>query len=95
MMAQRKKQIDLEKISEDDLLNTRICDLPINIEGTWLAECIDQLYAELQAKGISFEPECYLADEWLTPEKETCIGIPFYLAHPNLIRLEKKFMIGN
>ncbi len=93
MSVKQKKQIDLSNISEEDLLNTRICDLPLAVDGTWLAECIDQLHAELQGKGISFRPECYLADEWLTPEKETCIGIPFYLAHPSLIRLEKKFMI--
>jgi len=93
MAKQGKKLVDLDRISEEDLLHTRICDLPLKIEGTWLAECIMQLYAELQQKGIMFKPECYLADEWLTPEKETCIGIPFYLAHPALIRLEKKFMI--
>jgi hypothetical protein len=85
--------INLDKISEDELMNVRICDLPLKIEGTWLQECIQQLYGELQDKGIDFRPECYLADEWLTPEEETCIGIPFYLAHPTLIRLEKKFMI--
>lgn len=93
MVRQKKKQIDLHNISEEELLNTRICDLSLKIDGTWLAECIEQLYAELQEKEITFMPECYLADEWLTPEKETCIGIPFYLAHPALIRLEKKFMI--
>jgi len=92
-MTNNKKFIDLETISEDDLLNTRICDLPVKIEGTWASECIDQLHRELHEKGIDFKPECYLADEWLTPERETCIGIPFYLAHPALIRLEKKFMI--
>lgn len=92
-MTNKKKPIDLDLISEDDLLNVRICDLPVKIEGTWLSECIDQLYSELHEKGIDFRPECYLADEWLTPQKETCIGIPFYLAHPALARLEKKFMI--
>jgi len=92
-MIKIKKHFDLETISEDDLLNTRICDLPIAIKGTWVSECIDQLYGELNEKGIDLKPECYLADEWLTPEKETCIGIPFYLAHPALIRLEKKIMI--
>ena len=92
-MIKIKKSFDLENISEEDLLNTRICDLPIAIEGTWVSECIDQLHGELTEKGIDLKPECYLADEWLTPEKETCIGIPFYLAHPALIRLEKKFMI--
>jgi len=92
-MRNKKTQIDLDQVSEGDLLNTRICDLPVQIEGTWLKECIEQLANELQERGIVFRPECYLADEWLTPEKETCIGIPFYLAHPALIRLEKKFMI--
>jgi len=93
MVITRKKQIDLDNIPEEELLHARICDLPLKIEGNWLAECVDQLYDELRGKGIVFKPECYLADEWLTPEKETCIGIPFYLAHPALIRLEKKFMI--
>lgn len=88
-----KPVVDLENIREEDLLATRICDLPLKIEGTWLAECIAQLYKELEDKGIVFKPECYLADEWLTPEGETCVGIPFYLAHPVLTRLEKKIMI--
>jgi hypothetical protein len=89
-----KSPIDLDTISEDELLKTRLCDLPVVIEGTWLYDCIEQLYAELNAKGlVHFHPPCYLADEWLTPLGEACIGIPFYLAHPALIRLEKKFMI--
>jgi len=89
-----KENIDLNTISEEDLLKARLCDLPISIEGTWLKECIDQLYKELQDKGlVHFQPPCYLADEWLTPLGEACVGIPFYLAHPTLIRLEKRFMI--
>ncbi len=68
-------------------------DLPIAIEGTWLEECVKELYAELDAKGLVFHPECYLADEWLTPEGEVAIGIPFYLAHPALIRLERRMML--
>jgi len=87
------KNIDLDTITEEELLDTRICDLPLKIEGAWLSECVGQLYAELESKGIVFRPRCYLADEWLTPEKETCVGIPFYLAHPALIRLEKKYMV--
>lgn len=88
-----KRPINLNNISEEDLLNIRMNELPVKIEGTWLGECIDQLYKELGEKGLLFRPQCYLADEWLTPEKETCIGIPFYLAHPVLIKLEKKFMV--
>lgn len=88
-----KEPTDLENISDDELLKKRICDLPLKVQGTWLEECIIELYTELNDKGISFKPPCYLADEWLTPQGETCIGIPFYLAHPTLIRLEKKFMV--
>jgi hypothetical protein len=85
--------IDLNTISEEELLKTRLCDLPIDIEGTWLEDCVKALYHELDVKGLAFHPECYLADEWLTPEGETVIGIPFYLAHPVLLKLEHKMML--
>lgn len=92
-MVKNIKSVNLDTIREEELLQTRICDLPIQIQGTWLEECVSELYKELEDKGIGFKPECYLADEWLTPEHETCIGIPFYLAHPALIKLERKFMM--
>lgn len=89
-----KTPIDLNAIDEQDLLKVRICDLPITIPGTWLEECVSQLYQELADKGLTlFRPECYLAEEWLTPENEPVIGIPFYLAHPVLTKLEKKMML--
>ncbi|MFH1395278.1 MAG: putative zinc-binding metallopeptidase [Candidatus Omnitrophota bacterium] len=87
-----KKSINLEYLSSEELLKLRISDLPLSIKGTWLEECIEELYKELNEKGISFKPECYLADEWLTPDKEPVIGIPFFLAHPVLLKLEKKMM---
>jgi len=95
MTAQEPQQaaVDLETIAEEQLLDLRICDLPLQIAGTWLDERVAQLYRELKAKGILFEPRCYLADEWLTPEGEPVIGIPFYLAHSRLIALEKKMML--
>ena len=85
--------INLDTIGEEQLLDTRICALPVRIEGTWLEQRVSQLHRELRAKNILFEPGCYLADEWLTPEDEPVIGIPFYLAHPRLIALEKKMML--
>lgn len=85
--------IDIAALNEEQLLALRISDLPLAIEGTWLADCIAQLYKELEDKGLKFRPACYLADEWLTPLGEPVIGIPFYLAHPALARLEKKMML--
>ena len=85
--------IDLATIPEEELLGLRLSELPLRIEGTWLEACIAQLYRELAARNILFEPRCYLADEWLTPENEPVIGVPFYLAHPRLIKLQKKMML--
>lgn len=67
----------------------RICDLPIRIEGTVLEERIRAVYQELDSKGIRFYPEVYLGDEWFSPEGDPLVSIPYYLAHPRLIRLEK------
>ena len=87
------EKIDLENVTEDVLLKTRTRDLPVKIEDTWLEECVKALYDELRVKGIEFKPVCYLADEWLAPDKEPVVGIPFFLAHPVLLRLEKTMML--
>lgn len=83
---------DLSILTDDDLLKVRFCDLGIQIKGTWLEECVHTLYAELEAKGLAFRPRCYLADEWLSPDNEPVIGIPFYLAHHRLMALEQRLM---
>lgn len=85
--------IDLSTIPEDQLLALRLCQLPITLQGTWLEARVAQLHRELKARNILFEPLCYLADEWLTPENEPVIGVPFYLAHPRLIELQRKMMV--
>jgi hypothetical protein len=85
--------IALDTIKEETLLQTRIRDLPLQIPGTWLEQAITTLYRELDQKQIPFHPECYLADEWFSPDGEPVIGIPFYLAHPRLIALEEHIML--
>ena len=67
--------------------------MKLRIKDTLLEERIQRLYGELEEKGLSFRPPCYLADEWLTPDGTPIIGIPFYLAHPRLTQLEKKIML--
>ena len=84
---------NLDTISEEKLLELPIKDLPVQIEGTWLEKCVNELHKELKDRGLLFKPKCYLADEWLTPDLEPVVGIPFFLAHPALIKLEKKMMV--
>ena len=77
--------------SDEELLDFRMCDLPLAIEGT-LADRIGRLRAELHDRHLDFPLHFYLADEWFTPDGATAIAIPFYLAHPRLERLEETQM---
>jgi hypothetical protein len=70
------------------LLQARIKDLSLRLAGTPLERHIAQLHAELEAKGISLKPQCYLSDEWGCPSGVPVIGLPFYLADPNLHSIE-------
>lgn len=81
------------ELSDEELLEQKISNLKLTLEGSGLEERIGHLYQELDAQGILFHPPCYLADEWFVPEGETVIGIPFYLAHPRLQQLEQKMML--
>jgi hypothetical protein len=73
---------------DEELLAMRICDLGVRIEGSELEPLIAQVYSELEARGISLRPACYLGDEWFTPAQQALVAIPFYLAHPRLKALE-------
>lgn len=88
-----RRKTDPAPLTDEHLLGLRLCDLDLSLDHAPLARSIRQLYRELDARGIGFHPECYLADEWLCPDKEPVIGIPFYLAHPRLRALEKKIML--
>lgn len=73
------------------LLNTRVCDLGLTIETSAVEKFVQQLYRELEEKKIKkFRPSCYLTDEWGCPSGEPTIGIPFYLARPDLAQIERE-----
>ena len=74
-----------------DILTKPIRELGLRLEGSPLEKFVQQLYQELERKGLKkFRPACYLTDEWGCPSGEPVIGIPFYLADPKLARLEKE-----
>jgi len=91
-MAKITKVIDWDKLTDEELLQMRIRDFNLNIQNSSLEPLTIKLYDELASKGMVFRPPCYLADEWLCPDKEPIIGIPFFLAHPRLKNIEKKMM---
>lgn len=74
-----------------EVLAQKISELPLKIEGTILEEKIQQLYDEMEAKGLVFKPGCYLSNEWGCPDGIPIIGIPFYLVDKNLSRIEEEY----
>jgi hypothetical protein len=76
-------------VEVQEILSKPIQQLGLKLEGSPLERFVQQLYQELEAKGLKrFRPRCYLTDEWGCPNMEPVIGIPFYLADPQLQRLE-------
>ena len=75
-----------------EILGKPIRELGLKLEGSPIERFVHQLYEELGRKGLAkFRPACYLTDEWGCPSGEPVIGIPFYLANPDLASLEKQF----
>jgi hypothetical protein len=82
-----------EALPDEELLNVRICDLGLRIEGSEVEPHVAKLHAALAAKNLPLRPHCYLGAEWQSPNSTPAICIPFYLAHPRLRQLELHQML--
>ncbi len=92
-MAARPLPPDWTALPDEALLDLRLADLPLSIEGTTLAARIDQLQAELAARELHVPLRFYLSNEWFTADGSLSVAVPFYLAHPRLARLEEAQML--
>lgn len=77
----------------DELLDVRLCDLGLSIEGTALQRRVERLHRELRQKGLRSKPYVWLSTDWFTPEGSSGFAVPFWLAHPRLVRLEHTQML--
>jgi Putative zinc-binding metallo-peptidase len=87
------KPADWTTLSDEKLLEVRMCDLGVTLDGTEVEHRIQQVNAELEARRLVFRPYYWLSDEWFTPDGVPGIAVPFYLAHPRLARLELAQML--
>ncbi|HEX9163582.1 MAG TPA: putative zinc-binding metallopeptidase [Thermoanaerobaculia bacterium] len=72
-----------------DLLPVPIKELGLKLEGSPIERYVEQLFKELEAKGLQhFRPAFYLTSEWGCPSEEPVIGVPFYLADPRVGAIE-------
>jgi len=68
-------------------LKTPLRDLGLQIAGTRLEPIVAEFIAELDAAQVPIKPRCYLSTEWGVPFGTIAIGMPFYLARPDLTEL--------
>jgi hypothetical protein len=80
------------RLSDERLLQLRVCDLRLDLQHSPLARYVERLYAELDGRGIRFRPHVWLSGEWFSPDGVPGIAVPFYLAHPRLMRLARKMV---
>lgn len=86
-------RINWSKISDEQLLELRLKDLPVRLEGSVIERRLATLYRELAARGVNFRPRAWLSEEWFTPDNVPGFAVPFYLAHPRLMKLERRQML--
>lgn len=88
-MKTKSRQPWWSHLPDKELLQIRLKDLHVSIEGTWMKSCISELNAELKRRKL-VQAHAWISDEWFSPDTTPGIAIPFYLAHPRLARLERK-----
>lgn len=88
----RRREPAWTKLSDEDLLKLRFCDLRLSLNASFIARHVAKLHAELEQRGIKFRPHVWLSEEWFSPDGIPGIAIPFFLAHPRLMQLERRLM---
>ncbi|HLG52856.1 MAG TPA: putative zinc-binding metallopeptidase [Steroidobacteraceae bacterium] len=92
MTARRHRSRGWERLADEELLELRLCDLDLRINGSSIERYVERLYRDLEVRGINFRPHCWIAQEWFSPDGVPGIAIPFYLLHPRLKALERRLM---
>ena len=77
-MARRRTR-PWEKLRKQELLDVRLCDLDLTLEGTWVEGPIARVQAELDARDLRVRPHYWLSEEWFTPNGVPGVAVPWAL----------------
>ncbi len=80
-------------MSDEKLLDVRLCDLGLTLEHSGLDDRIARLEEELARKGLDFRPHFWISTDWFSPDGVPGVAIPFFVMHPRLKRLERAQML--
>jgi hypothetical protein len=92
-MSKNKTGTQWEKLKDDQLLEKRFCDLDLKISGSRVEPMVEQLYAELAAKGLLFQPHVWVSEDWFSADGIPGIAIPFFVVSERLARLERRLIL--
>lgn len=90
--GRRRSRLWWTALDDEALLDLRFRDLGLTLESSPLRPALRRLDLELERRGLVFRPHFWLSEEWFSPDGVPGIAIPFYLAHPRLVRLERRLM---
>src|SRR5262245_43287165 len=88
----RKREPAWARLSDEQLLQKRFCDLHLTLRDSVVERHLDKITRDLHRRGLRFRPHAWLSEEWFSPDGVPGIAVPFYMAHPRLMRLERRFM---
>ena len=88
----RRREPAWTRLTDAELLRTRFCDLRLTLRNSEIESQLREITRSLRARGIRFRPHVWLSEEWFSPDGVPGIAVPFYMAHPRLQRLERRFM---
>jgi hypothetical protein len=92
-MKKANNKVGWAKLRDEKLLDVRICDLGVTIDGSEVEDWVDELGANLADRGMAWRPHVWLSNEWFSSDGIPGFAIPFYLAHPRLKELERAQML--
>jgi Putative zinc-binding metallo-peptidase len=79
-------------MDDERLLAMRFCDLRLRLAGSLVEPDVEQVYRELERRGIAFRPHVWFSEEWFSPDGVPGIAIPFFAGHARLRQLERRMM---
>jgi Putative zinc-binding metallo-peptidase len=80
------------RLPEEELLRKRFCDLRLSLRNSAVEHHVNAIRRDLARRGIRFRPHVWLSTEWFSPDGVPGVAVPFYMAHPRLMRLERRLM---
>ena len=87
---------ELARLSDDELLELPLRRLARILGADPAAGClarpIARLFGELGAKGVGPRPDLWYSTDFFSPDGVAGFAIPFHLAHPRLVALERRRM---